>query len=220
MRKGLPCPVGAALVVAALALSGCGSVATQAPSMLLANTGTTQPPEASGFSGTLGQPTADLQSRAAQEARIAGDMSPAGLYDRVSSGELRPLVPPILGAAINQTTGAIPSRLIFVDGQAQDVEGVVFEEMMWTDGIGYVLVFWQEWPPATDPSVMTQPGASLSSASGIDYVIADKDLAGDRYRLVRIFDGSRVLSVESWNVEDMSVDQLKTLATAIFERLP
>lgn len=166
------------------------------------------------------QSTSDVQQLAEEEERIAEAFSPSGLYEPASSGLAPEKVPPILSAAIADADGYLPSRLLLADANVDDTSGVLIETMFFTDGRGYILVIWQEWPEGADPSVMAQPGASVTSVGEIDLVVADRDVGGDSYRLVRMFDGLRVLSVESWNVEDVSVQQMKSLAAAVFGRLP
>jgi hypothetical protein len=94
-----------------------------------------------------------------------------------------------------------------------------FEEMAWSNGIGLMLISWFEWPRVSDPS--SAPFGGEASQAGVVQVSSIETGTEDsRMRVVRLFDGLKVLSVSTYGLTTMGIEGVEQVAWAVYDGLP
>lgn len=141
-----------------------------------------------------------------------------GSHTRATNGQIPDGRPVFLGPA----SAGIPADLMvgLTYTGCTSLGGVSnFEEMAWTNGIGLLLVSWFEWPKVADPS--TAPfGGTASQAGVVEVSEMETGTEDSRMRVVRLFDGLKVVSVSTYGLTTMSIEQVQDLAWAVYDGLP
>lgn len=94
-----------------------------------------------------------------------------------------------------------------------------FEEMAWSNGIGLMLISWFEWPRTTDPSAAPF-GGEASQAGIVQVSRIETGTEDSRMRVVRLFDGLKVLSVSTYGLTTMGIGGVEEVAWAVYDGLP
>jgi hypothetical protein len=166
---------------------------------------------ASAPSDTITTTTPVACSGADFRARVA-------LYQAAGRGEIAYLPPPTLGAAAAAVPEGLFTGVAYAGCHAETVDGLGFEQMMWTNGIGVLSVSWQQWPD--DGPLVALPFGGEARQAGIVQVSAIDTEARERTRIVNLFDGRRVITVASYALTTLSVEQLEEISWAIYDALP
>ncbi len=185
------------LLALSLVLSGCGGavepVATtisEAPSSTIA----------SGCSG------GDLQARSA-------------LLASAQAGEISVWRPTQLGKALEEVPPALLDGLLYVGCLSERIDELTFESMAWTNGIGFLLVIWQEWPGDRNLEPIPLGGAvhqaGVVQVSTVDQLVDDKT----RTRIVHLFDGRRVVTAATFSLTTLSIERVEEVAWALYDAI-
>lgn len=141
-----------------------------------------------------------------------------GSYERAVDGAISDGRPRLLGHA----AAAIPTDLMVgleYTGCTSLGGPSNFEEMAWSNGIGLLLVAWHEWPKVADPT--TAPFGGTASQAGVVTVWQMETGTEDsRMRVVRLFDGLKIVSVSTYGLTTMSIEQVEEVAWAVYDGLP
>jgi hypothetical protein len=170
-------------------------------------------------STTIASPAATCPSGVLAERGDGPDyLNFVGSHERALQGGIPDGKPAILGPA----SEAIPTDLMvgleYIGCSALD--GISsFEEMAWTNGIGLLLVSWHEWPRVEDPS--SAPFGGNARQAGVVQVSQLETGSGDaKMRVVHLFDGLKVVSVSSYGLTTMGIDQVEDLGWTVYDGLP
>ena len=144
------------------------------------------------------------------------------LYALAEAGGIGDTQPRFLGSAV----APVPSRMLpglrYVGCSVEDSGGgLVFEQMMWTNGSGYLMIFWQEWPdtaPESGPPV--DDGATTLSLGDTQVTVSSRDLGPADFWTVRFFDGDRTLSLEAYALPNLSDDAMTNIGWIVWTGLP
>lgn len=189
----------AVMVIAVALLGGCFAEST--------------PPE----TRPTGAREAAILAASEAESRNVEENSLAARVERSLKGELVLDVPSQLAAVADGAKGvlsAISPSLTMVSTHHDDV--VSFEEIMYSDGVGYLIVATQLWPLGIDPSGMVEPGAVVETIGQLDYITYDENLPGADTTSVKIYDGQRMVKVEVVNIVT-SAEKVRVVALALYE---
>lgn len=149
----------------------------------------------------------------------AGDYgSRPDLYAAAQAGGVGPAGPMHLGEAVEEIPDPLLSGVLYVGCRTEEVDGLGFEQMAWTNGIGLLLVSWQEWPDDGDTGML--PFGGSSRQAGVVQVAAMDVTAVERSRVVHLFDGFRVVTVGTFSLTTLSIDQVEEIGWAVYDALP
>ena len=119
-------------------------------------------------------------------------------------------------------THAIPTGLltgVLYGGCAtESVNGMGHELMLWTNGIGVLVIGWQEWPD--EGALQALPFGGESRQAGVVQVSAMDETVAERTRVVHLYDGRRVVTVATYDLTTLSVEQAEEVAWAVYDALP
>jgi hypothetical protein len=90
--------------------------------------------------------------------------------------------------------------------------------MAWTNGIGLLLVSWQEWPG--DRAIVMAPFGGSTHQAGVVEVSAIDEMANERTRVVHLFDGVRVVTVATYSLTTLSIERVEEVAWAVYDAIP
>lgn len=127
-------------------------------------------------------------------------------------------VPSQLSMAIEAVPPTLLGGLIYAGCSAEQVDDLKFEQMAWTNGIGLLLVSWQEWPG--DGDIIGVPFGGSAHQAGVVEVSAIDEMAIERTRVVHLFDGVRVVTVATYSLTTLSVEQAEEIAWAVYDAIP
>lgn len=144
--------------------------------------------------------------------------SRAATYEAARSGEIPPGRPAQLGAAIDEVPPGLFTGVVYIGCTAEEIDELTFERMVWTNGIGLLVVSWQEWPG--DGTLGGLPFGGESRQAGIVQVSAMDTDALERTRVVHLFDGVRVVTVATFSLTTMSVERVEELAWSTYDGIP
>jgi hypothetical protein len=187
------------LIVGMLILAACsgGAAGDDTPT-----TSTTMPPVPVATGGCTG---VDTHSRPAlQQAAEEGRIATGG--------------PALLGPAMEDVPQGLLTAIVYAGCYAEEVDALSFERMVWTNGIGVLDVSWQEWPG--DGVSVTVPFPGDTHQAGVVQVSASDGMHSERTRLVHLFDGVRVVTVATFSLTTLSIEQVEEMAWAIYDGLP
>ncbi len=171
---------------------------------------------------TAEQWTELVRGSPADEAEFTASNMPGALYDDAVDG----LGPSPFGLALQSALSAAgPSRLDsmrIIDVQTDDTAGVTYEQVMFGDGsqTGYIMVFWQTLLGDEDISSFVGEFGEIRSEGPFDIITDVRDDFGQSFRLVRVYDGAKVLSVQANDIVGLEIDELIPLAKELFGLLP
>ncbi len=149
---------------------------------------------------------------------VGGDFQArSALYESVKAATPSD-VPPQLGIAIEAVPSTLLGGLIYAGCSAEQVDDLTFEQMAWTNGIGLLLVSWQEWPG--DGDIIGIPFGGISHQAGVVEVSAIDEMANERTRVVHLFDGVRVVTVATYSLTTLSIEQAEEVAWAVYDAIP
>lgn len=141
-----------------------------------------------------------------------------GSFGVASEGRITDSTPTHLGPA----SAGIPSELMvgLEYTGCTSLGGVSnFEEMAWSNGIGLMLISWFEWPRVSDPS--SAPfGGEATQAGVVQVSHIETGTEDSRMRVVRLFDGLKVISVSTYGLTTMGIDGVELVAWAVYDGLP
>ena len=144
------------------------------------------------------------------------------LYALAEAGGIGDTQPRFLGPAVAPVPSGMLPGLRFVGCSVEDWGGgLVFEQMMWTDGSGYLMIFWQEWPdtaPESGPPV--DEGATTLSLDDLQVTVSSRDLGPTDLSTVRFFDGDRALSLEVYALPNLADDAITDIGWIVWTGLP
>ncbi len=123
-------------------------------------------------------------------------------------------LPPVLASTLPRAPDLAAEALAGLHLVHVRDEGV-FEEAGYSDGSGILLVSWQRWPDAVDPSMFVTEFATVEHRDGIDFIIEDVDLPGVAIRSVRVFDGTYLVTVSGYDIGQLEIAAVRRLAEAI-----
>ncbi len=148
-----------------------------------------------------------------------GDYGPRQTaYAAARAGEVPPDRPLRLGSAVAAVPESLFSGVEYIGCTTEEIAGLGFEQMGWTNGIGLLLLSWQEWPDDDDSGAL--PFGGSSRQAGIVQVSAMDVMATERTRVVHLFDGFRVITVATFSLTTLSVDQAEEIGWAVYDALP
>lgn len=142
----------------------------------------------------------------------------AGSHQRALEGVIPDGRPTFLGPA----SDAIPEDLMVgleYTGCAALGPPSNFEEMAWSNGLGLLLVSWHEWPRVADPS-MAPFGGTSRQAGVVQVSHMETGTEESRMRVVRLFDGLKLVAVSTYGLTTMSIEQVEDVAWAVYDGLP
>ena len=129
-------------------------------------------------------------------------------------------VPVRLGVA----TDAVPATLLdgvhYVGCQSEWVDDLAFEAMAWTNGIGLLFIYWQEWPGDGDLGSLPLGGdiqqAGIVQVSSVDQLFDENS----RTRIVHLYDGARVVTVATFSLTTLSIEKVEEIGWAVYDAIP
>jgi hypothetical protein len=183
-----------ALMVALAACGGGTEVVT-----------TTTSPEVAGSAAHTGCVEIDTSSRAV-------------LYQAVQDGAIPAEMPPRLKASMEAVPPDLMTSLLYAGCAAESVDDLAFEKSVWTNGIGLMVVALQEWPG--DGALVGLPFGGKAHQAGVVQVSAADEMADERTRVVHLFDGVKVVTVATFSLTTLSIEQVEELAWAVFDVMP
>ena len=139
-------------------------------------------------------------------------------FAAAESGELLEGRPRLLGPAAEGIPQDLMVGLRYLGCSSIDGD-VVYEEMAWSNGIGLMLITWHEWPHVQDPSGMPF-GGEAAQAGVVQVSTAAAGQEGARLRVVRLFDGLKIVAVTTFGLSTMSIEQVEQVAWAVYDGLP
>lgn len=134
------------------------------------------------------------------------------------AGGLPDSAPVFLGSAAGAVAPEVMVGLVYT-GCASLGGDSNFEEMAWSNGIGLLLVSWSEWPRVADPSTGAF-GGTATQAGVVQVSTIETGTEDSRMRVVRLFDGLKVVSVSTYGLTTMGIDQVEDLAWVVYDGLP
>lgn len=142
----------------------------------------------------------------------------AGSFERAQNGAIPDDEPTYLGPASKNISEDLMIGLVYTG--CTSLGGVSnFEEMAWTNGLGLMLISWYEWPKVADPS--TAPfGGEADQAGIVEVSTMETGTQDAKMRVVRLFDGLKVVSVSTYGLTTMSIDQVQDVGWVIYDGLP
>ena len=172
----------------------------------------------------LDPPTADeraeLDRQAAIEAAIVASLTPGALYGQSTTGGETPTTGLALEGLLAGSSFSRLDSMLIMDVYSNNEGGLHYERVTYGDGFGYLMVFWQYLPGTADLGVLVGPG-DVTFEGDLDVVTDSRDLVGSTLRIVRVFDGRKVLSIEANNLKvGIELEELKQLAVELFIGLP
>jgi len=141
-----------------------------------------------------------------------------GVYEVAQQGEISQGVPPMLGDAVASVPEGLFTGVLYGGCDASRVNGLGFEQMVWTNGIGVLSVALQQWPD-DGPLTPLPFGGELRQAGIVEVAALDAD-AAERTRVVHLFDGMKVVTVATYSLTTLSIDRVEELAWAVYDALP
>ena len=150
---------------------------------------------------------------------FGGDLQArSALFESAKAGAVSTEVPPQLGAAVDAVPSTLLGGLIYAGCSVEQIDDLTFEQMAWTNGIGLLLVSWQEWPG--DGVLVGTPFGGESHQAGVVEVSAIDEMAIERTRVVHLFDGVRVVTVATYSLTTLSIEQAEDIAWAVYDAIP
>lgn len=140
------------------------------------------------------------------------------LHESAKAGEIASDVPPHLGAAIEAVPEALFTAVLYAGCFLAGEGGLAFEQMAWTNGIGLLIVAWQEWPG--DGDLVELPLGGTARRAGVVQVSTIDTAGPERTRVVHLFDGARVVTVATFSLTTLSTDQVEELGWAVYDAMP
>ncbi len=174
--------------------------------------------------GGTGGPDASATSVSEPPAQVVAATCSGGdyqarsvLYELVKT-TTPAVVPPQLGMAIEAVPVDLLGGLIYAGCLTEQVDDLNFEQMAWTNGIGLLLVSWQEWPG--DRAIIGIPLGGDIHQAGVVEVSAIDEMASERTRVVHLFDGVRVVTVATYSLTTLSIERAEEVAWAVYDAIP
>lgn len=187
------------LIVGMFILVACGGAASSGDATPTTET-TTPTPVATGSCTGIDTHSRPALQRAAEEGQVAPDG------------------PTLLGGAIEDVPQGLLTAIVYAGCYAEEVDDLSFERMVWTNGIGVLDVSWQEWPG--DGVSVTVPFPGDTRQAGVVQVSTSDGMQTERTRLVHLFDGVRVVTVATFSLTTLSIEQVEEMAWAVYDGLP
>ena len=144
--------------------------------------------------------------------------SRAVLYQAVQDGAIPAEMPPQLKKSVEAVPPDLLTSLLYAGCAAERVHDLTFERTVWTNGIGLMIVSLQEWPG--DGALVGLPFGGVAHQAGVVQVSAADEMAGERTRVVHLFDGVKVVTVATFSLTTLSIEQVEEVAWAIFDVMP
>ncbi len=170
---------------------------------------------------TIPQPDESGLSEAEYDAEYG---SVEALYARATAGEVQDTHPEFLGSAVALVPPEYFEQTVFTYCTSHTDGGITFEAMSWSNGIGSLDIWWQEWPEAGDPGAFLTDEVTTENVDGVQIIESSKELiiAGgwQRINTVRYFDGNRVVSLQTVGLSTTSIDELHEMGLILWEELP
>ncbi len=142
------------------------------------------------------------------------------LFRAAEEGEIPADVPSQLGLALEKVPPALLGGLLYAGCSAEQVDDLTHELMAWTNGIGLLLIAWQEWPGDGDLGPLPLGGeirqAGIVQVSTVDQLVDEEA----RTRIIHLFDGMRVVTVASYSLTTLPTDKLEEIAWTIYDAIP
>ena len=155
------------------------------------------------------------------EAEFAQANLPGSLYEQAANGG------PSLAGLTLQTAlaSSSPSRLgsmRIIHVETDDSGGITYESVMYGDGSrdGYIEVYWQTLLGNEDMNNFVGPFGKVKNEGPYDVVTDVRDDIGMSFRMVRVYDGYKILTVQANDIAGLQVDELIPLAKELFGLLP
>lgn len=142
----------------------------------------------------------------------------SALFQSAQAGEIPADVPPQLGTAIEVLPPTFLGGVLYVGCSAEQVDDLTYERMAWTNGIGLLLVARQEWPG--DGDLVGVPFGGTIRQAGVVQVAAMDEMAVERTRVVHLFDGMKVVTVATFSLTTLSIEQVEEIAWAVYDAIP
>lgn len=165
---------------------------------------------------------AELKRQAELEAEFTASNQPGELFAEAEAGR----GPSATGLSLETALGAAgPSRLDsmrVISVMTDSGDGVEYEEVMYGDGsrTGYILVYWQNLLGDEEISSFVGEFGEIKDAGPYDIITDVRNDPGHRLRLVRVYDGARILSVQANDIKGLEIGELIPLAEKLFNNLP
>jgi hypothetical protein len=107
---------------------------------------------------------------------------------------------------------------VYAGCAAESVDDLIFERIVWTNGIGLMIVALQEWPG--DGALVGLPFGGAAHQAGVVQVSTADEMVGERTRIVHLFDGVKVVTVATFSLTTLSIEQVEEIAWAVFDVMP
>lgn len=189
------------VLVFALIASACGGGDTEPA----------QGVEPSSASSSAGSPAGSGCAGVAMRSRLAA-------YEAAQSGAPPAARPPRLGRAIEGVPQGLFTGVVYTGCNAEEIDDLTFEQMAWTNGIGLLLVSWQEWSSGIESGALPL-GGEMRQAGVVQEAVTDTE-AAERLRVVHLFDGVRVVTVATFSLTTLSIEQVGEMAWAVYDGIP
>ena len=151
-----------------------------------------------------------------REQAIASVRSPHALFDAAERSQAPIDAPPGLASALEAgpqgDAAGILADLLVVFSKSENVGGLDFETVFYSDGDKSVQIRWQEWPQNVDPSILVHEDATVENLSSYDLVT--RHYPNEELVYIVIYDG--VIVVDLSTDTNMSVSDAQELATKIY----
>jgi len=142
----------------------------------------------------------------------------SAMFQSAEAGEIPADVPPQLGLAIESVPSTLLGGVLYLGCSTEEVDELTFERMAWTNGIGLLLVAWQELPG--DGDLIGVPFGGSTRQAGVVEVSAIDETAIERTRIVHLFDGVRVVTVATFSLTTLSIEKVEEIAWAVYDAIP
>ena len=139
------------------------------------------------------------------------------MFQAAREGEVSADVPSQLGKAIESVPPVLFRSVLYLGCSSEEVDELRFERMAWTNGIGLLLVAWQEWPD--DGDLVGVPLGGNTRQAGVVEVSSIDEMAFERTRIIHLFDGVRVVTVATFSLTTLSIEQVEEIAWAVYDAI-
>ncbi len=140
------------------------------------------------------------------------------MFESALAGGIPADVPPQLGTAIESVSPTFFGSVLYLGCSTEQVDEFTFERMAWTNGIGLLLVAWQEWPG--DGDLVGVPLGGGTRQAGVVEVSSIDEMAIERTRIIHLFDGVRVVTVATFSLTTLSIESVEEIAWAVYDAIP
>lgn len=178
----------------------------------------------------VGATAGDENRRLRTEADVIAAEREAALYEastpearfEAAVGDGSPLATPAaLTAAIDAADSSRLESLVLVGAMRETEEQYLgFEQMSYGDGTGTLMVYWQYMPENMDLAPVVGEFGVTARDEALTIVTDSRDLVGTTLRIVRVYDGTKILSVEANNIDGVEISELIEFAKDVFAGLP